>query len=97
MSANWYGRLCFCLNSSIKSDEAVSTRNSAYDIIGTQEVTRFSKRYLKKHMNNYNVIGEGRGSFIFTIPEKKGDLLNCRSGFLLNISSLSDDAYAFFL
>lgn len=37
-----------------------------YDIIGTQEVTRFSKRYLKKHMNNYNVIGEGRGSFIFT-------------------------------
>lgn len=37
-----------------------------YDVIGTQEVTWFNKRYLVKHMTNYNVVGDGRGSFLFS-------------------------------
>ena len=41
-------------------------KKDTYDFIGTQEVTRFSKIYLRKKMTNYNIIGEGRKSRILS-------------------------------
>ena len=36
------------------------------DILGMQEVTRKAKRYLTKHLDDYNVIGLSRHSMPFT-------------------------------
>lgn len=36
------------------------------DIIGVQELTRKGKRYLKKHLKEYDIVGKRRHSIIFT-------------------------------
>ena len=36
------------------------------DILGMQEITRSGKKYLEKELNDYNIIGDSRHSFIFT-------------------------------
>lgn len=36
------------------------------DIVGVQELTRKGKRYLKRNLKNYNIVGKKRHSIIFT-------------------------------
>lgn len=41
-------------------------KNKDPDIVGVQELTRKGKRYLKKHLKDYKIVGKKRHSIIFT-------------------------------